>query len=117
MNSIFYQVTNGICCLAVINKQIATLGKKKISMKKYWGSIDMNYWCVGLSCVLVGVFLNHRLVVAETSSGDALIVNGQLVGDGEAKYQIALFDGGVFVCGGSLLANRTVLTAAHCVYG
>ena len=47
----------------------------------------------------------------------ARVVGGTNAVSGEAKHQIALLAGGSFTCGGSLIASRTVLTAAHCVYG
>jgi len=45
------------------------------------------------------------------------IVGGKVVPNGGAPHQIALHRTGTFICGGSLIASRTVVTAAHCVYG
>ncbi|EAA09456.4 AGAP005065-PA [Anopheles gambiae str. PEST] len=43
------------------------------------------------------------------------IVGGQLAEDTQMPYQIALFYQGSFRCGGSIIGDRHVLTAAHCV--
>ena len=43
------------------------------------------------------------------------IVNGQWAARGAWPWQIMLKVNGSFVCGGSVLNNRWVLTAAHCV--
>lgn len=45
------------------------------------------------------------------------IVGGSNASPGDAVYQIALFRKDSFTCGGSLISSRTVLTAAHCVFG
>lgn len=45
------------------------------------------------------------------------VVGGTRVVNGERPYQILLKNNGVFGCGGSLIGTRTVLTAAHCIYG
>lgn len=43
------------------------------------------------------------------------IINGRNASDLEAPYQVALFFNGTWSsCGGSLIGERTVLTAAHC---
>lgn len=43
------------------------------------------------------------------------IVGGQYAEDTQIPYQIALFYNGDFRCGGSIIGDRLVLTAAHCV--
>jgi len=43
------------------------------------------------------------------------IINGQWAARGAWPWQILLRRNGAFTCGGSLLNNRWVLTAAHCV--
>nr|AAX34056.1 Sui m 9 allergen [Suidasia medanensis] len=54
---------------------------------------------------------------SDNDAYSARIVGGSNVGPGEAKHQIALLRSGSFTCGGSLISSKTVLTAAHCVYG
>lgn len=51
---------------------------------------------------------------------DERIVGGQLASSGQFPYQAALFmsDGSKsWFCGGSIISNRWILTAAHCPDG
>lgn len=48
--------------------------------------------------------------------GSSRIAGGSNATDGSAPHQVALFKNGQFICGGSLIGLRTVLTAAHCVF-
>lgn len=45
------------------------------------------------------------------------IVGDRIISITEAPWQIALFRNRVFICGGSCISKKWVLTAAHCVYG
>ncbi|XP_014672860.1 PREDICTED: trypsin-4-like [Priapulus caudatus] len=47
---------------------------------------------------------------------DSKIVDGTVVVAGEVGWQVILYRSGSFTCGGSLISNRHVLTAAHCVH-
>ena len=49
--------------------------------------------------------------------GNGRIVGGRNVTNGGAPYQVALYRSGLFYCGGSLVGARSVVTAAHCIYG
>ena len=52
--------------------------------------------------------------------GGGQIVGGTEAYPGEFPHQIALLNGGVggnFGCGGALIAENMVVTAAHCVEG
>ena len=45
------------------------------------------------------------------------IIGGEEAENHEFPWAVALLEGGWHVCGGSVISDRYVLTAAHCVYG
>ncbi|XP_069984571.1 uncharacterized protein [Penaeus vannamei] len=45
------------------------------------------------------------------------IVGGSMTRVNEYPWQVALINTNIFVCGGSLISDRHILTAAHCVFG
>ncbi|XP_017486432.1 PREDICTED: trypsin alpha-3-like [Rhagoletis zephyria] len=68
----------------------------------------------------LSVQLSHSQLISGPTLGnlsDARIVGGVLATEGEVPHQIALLRNGGMWCGGSLIGPRTVLTAAHCVFG
>ena len=44
------------------------------------------------------------------------IINGDEARAGQWPWQVALFTGGFFTCGGILIHPYWVVTAAHCVF-
>ncbi|KAK7790018.1 hypothetical protein R5R35_012979 [Gryllus longicercus] len=48
---------------------------------------------------------------------ESRIVNGATATRGQFPYQVALYLDGRSFCGGSIISNRWVLTAAHCAQG
>lgn len=53
---------------------------------------------------------------ANEQDSEGRIVGGDLAKSGDHKWQVALLRNGItFACGGSILNEFTVLTAAHCV--
>jgi secreted trypsin-like serine protease len=42
------------------------------------------------------------------------IVGGHLIEITQAPYQVALYEKGQFICGGTILSESFILTAAHC---
>ncbi|XP_013115625.2 trypsin alpha-3-like [Stomoxys calcitrans] len=48
---------------------------------------------------------------------DTRIVGGRPISINRVPWQLALYDGGYFICGASIISRDWVLTAAHCVEG
>lgn len=48
---------------------------------------------------------------------DPYIVGGTIARPGEAPYQVGLYWNDRVVCGGSILSEKWVITAAHCLKG
>jgi secreted trypsin-like serine protease len=62
------------------------------------------------------IIQKHPHLMHEDLFPDNRIVYGKPVAQGEAPYQIGLIRSGSFICGGSIINQNTILTAAHCVY-
>ncbi|XP_050304857.1 kallikrein 1-related peptidase b9-like [Anthonomus grandis grandis] len=68
-------------------------------------------WFLQFSCVLI-VFIQ----LSQQAAIDNRIVNGQKVQSIEQyPYQVALFKKNELICGGSILSQKYILTAAHCL--
>uniref|UniRef100_A0A1I8NSG0 trypsin n=1 Tax=Stomoxys calcitrans TaxID=35570 RepID=A0A1I8NSG0_STOCA len=55
------------------------------------------------------------LLYNENSDNTTRIVGGKPIRIRQVPWQIALYDSGYFICGGSIISRHWVLTAAHCV--
>jgi len=51
------------------------------------------------------------------SSGDDKVIGGRDAVRGERPYQVAVLENGNLICGGSVLGEKVVVTAAHCIRG
>jgi secreted trypsin-like serine protease len=56
-------------------------------------------------------------VPGKTNAVNPMIIGGSPTKRGKFPWQVALYDNTWFFCGGSLISNQWVLTAAHCAVG
>lgn len=63
-------------------------------------------------------FTTRKDLVAKSSSQGSRIIAGEPAAPGQFPWQVGVYyrrpTGGLFFCGGSLVSDRYVLTAAHC---
>lgn len=67
-----------------------------------------------LLLLLLGFVGQHRLVLA---AGVGRIIGGQFAAMGQFPHQVSLQLNGRHHCGGSLISNTMIVTAAHCTMG
>ncbi|RMX57187.1 hypothetical protein pdam_00017947 [Pocillopora damicornis] len=68
---------------------------------------------VQLVCVFF--FAGQQLPCGSTPIPQSRVIGGQDAKPGAWPWQIALKRNGGFICGGSLISDSWVITAAHCV--
>ncbi|KAH0591838.1 hypothetical protein MHUMG1_10404 [Metarhizium humberi] len=64
--------------------------------------------------VITLAVLFSAVLSAAATLDKRIIVGGEAAKDGEFPFLVTITDAGKHMCGGSLLDNTTVLTAAHC---
>lgn len=65
--------------------------------------------------LLLAVAKAKRLKQLQRTSIKDRIVGGSTAEEGLAPYQVSLQEGGYHFCGGSIIDNNWIITAAHCV--
>lgn len=95
--------------------------------EKFLFIISLSVWlCQGQeisnSSISVSVINDNDGVVPNTvyfnyTGNINRIIGGRTLNIEEVPFQIALYDKGLFICGGSILNANWILTAAHCVKG
>ncbi|MEL6893984.1 MAG: serine protease, partial [Actinomycetota bacterium] len=70
-----------------------------------------------LVAIAAGASLVTGGLVAATGGPAGAIIDGEAASAGDNPWQVALTSDGEQFCGGSLVSDRVVVTAAHCVVG
>ena len=66
---------------------------------------------------IIGVVFGDVFASNQTNEIDEQIVGGTDARLGQYPYQVSLRQNGRHFCGGTLVTNRHVVTAAHCIHG
>lgn len=70
-----------------------------------------------LISLLVALTAGKSTIFGPDLDWDSRIVGGTDAVEGQVPYQVSLRSGNVHFCGGSILNNRWILSAAHCTVG
>merc|ERR1712098_297208 len=90
------------------------------SASRVMGMKSLLVLSAALSCAAAAPRVSKKALSTHLARGGGRIVGGEDAYHGEFPHQIALLRGGVggsLMCGGSLVAADTVVTAAHCCDG
>ncbi|KAH8248917.1 hypothetical protein KR032_004280 [Drosophila birchii] len=64
---------------------------------------------------LLAVLLSSLVSAGQHPGPEERIAGGSIVNIEDAPYMVAIFEDGVYACGGAVYSERIVLTAAHCI--
>ena len=70
-----------------------------------------------VSAALAGPLKDSPLFEPWNKSGDGFIVGGRPAQDGEAPWQVSIQRGSFHFCGGTIINENFIVTAAHCTAG
>ncbi|XP_076175605.1 chymotrypsin-2-like [Ptiloglossa arizonensis] len=79
--------------------------------------LKLDKFSVSSIMIALAVLLILGSVIAVNGVLDTRIVGGHNASEGKYPYQVFIRQLNFFICGGSIIHSRYILTAAHCIHG